>query len=134
MTSFPSLVGHRRPLRMLRRPPEPIRPASPRPARRDCSGRLCAALADLAGDGASAILESFQPWHSATFIGTQHKVTLHIAGPDAAARAQALATSLPEAEFRLPGHVVIDVAVDALAHERDDAAWLALYVLTLEDW
>lgn len=134
MTSLSSLAGRRRPLRMLRRPSEPIRPATPRPARRDCSGRLCAALAALAGEGAEAVRETFRPWQSATFIGTQHGVTLRLAGPDAFARAEALAAALPDAEFRLPGHVVIDVAIDGLTRDRDEGAQLALCVLTIEDW
>ncbi len=119
---------------MLRRPPEAIRPASPRPVRRDCSGRLCAALTALAGEHATVTFEGFRPWHSATFIGTQHRLTLRLTGDEASARAEALATTLPEAEFRLPGHVVVDLAVDAVAHDGADSAQLSLCVLTLEDW
>ncbi len=120
-------------LKILRRPKESIRPSTPRPERQDCHGRLCAALVEIAGDG--AIVEGdIRPWHSATFVGMQHQLSLVIQGEDAAARAKALATSLADAEFAIRGHIVVDLAVDIVVHDGPDLSRLSLCVLTLEDW
>ncbi len=127
----------RRRLRILRRPTESIRPAMPRPQRRDCQGRLVAALLALAGEGASLEAASLRPWCSATFVGAQHRLTLRLAGADAFARADRLANGLPEAELSLPGHVVADLVVDAIriGDGGDDGAVLIdLAALTIEDW
>ncbi len=124
----------RRRLRILRRPSESIRPATPRPQRRDCHGRLSAALLDLAGAQAIMADAHFRPWCSATFIGAQHGFVLKIAGPDAARRAQALAARLPDAEIRVAGHVVADLALDAVRREEDGTWSIEMAVLTIEDW
>lgn len=126
-----SSLGRR--LRILRRPSEPIRPAAPRPVRRDCHGRIQSALLALAGPSARVTSESLKPWCSATFTGAQHRLDLHLTGPDAPARAAMLAGALPDHEFRLPGHLVADLAVDSVSI-REGNATLALCILTIEDW
>lgn len=119
--------------RLLRRPPDSIRPASPRPARRDCHGRLLAALLGSAG-GACRIEDSHMvPWASATFVGARHEVVLALSGEDAGLRAELLGAMLPEKEFRIPGHVVADVVVDRREIEGQEAR-LMLSVLTIESW
>lgn len=127
-------LAPRRRLRILRRPKESIRPATPRPQRRDCHGRLAAALTDHAGAGASIAEASFRPWCSATFIGAQHRFTLRIEGADAAVLADRFAASLPDAEFAVAGHIVADATVDAVRHSGDGATLVDLAVLTIEDW
>lgn len=135
MMSFPSrLTPGRKRMRILRRPTESIRPSSPRPERRDCHGRLAALLLTQAGEGASLDDAGFRPWCSATFIGAQHRFSFRIAGPGASAHAERLVTLLPEAEFALPGHVVADLAVDAVRQNGDADVLIDLAVLTVEDW
>jgi hypothetical protein len=120
--------------RLFRRPTEPIKPSAPRPYRRDCQGRLIAALLDHAGTEGEVFADSLTPWASATFIGARHAVTLVLRGEDAMARADALRMMLPEAEFHLPGHIVADLVVDSISSDEPGAAKLLLSVLTIEAW
>jgi hypothetical protein len=129
-----SIIPRGRRLKILKRPPESILPSSPRPQRRDAHGRLIEALLKLAGPDSEATDASLRPWCSATFIGAQHELTLVLRGADAFNRAMALADALPKAEFRIPGHVVADLAVDELTHDKDGEASLRLTVLTIEAW
>lgn len=126
-------TGRRR-LRILRRPSESIRPATPRPERRDGHGRLARALLAMAGADATLGDAGFRPWCSATFLGAQHRFTLRIAGADAAARATALARALPEAEFAITGHIVADVTVDRLRTDAEGTRLIDVAALTIEDW
>lgn len=128
-----SILPAGRRLRILKRPPESILPSSPRPARRDCHGRLVEALLRIAGADAVALDSNLRPWCSATFVGARHEILLGLGGPDAGRRGSALADSLPETEFRIPGHVIADLAVDSLV-EDGNRARLALSVLSIEDW
>ena len=134
MTSIAITQNPRRRLRILRRPTDSIRPAMPRPERRDCHGRLSAALLGLAGEEASMEAASLRPWCSATFVGAQHQLTLCMIGEDALERARALAARLGEANLPIKGHIVADVAVDAVRQGDDGAALIDLAVLTIEDW
>lgn len=120
--------------RLLRRPPESIRPGTPHPTRRDCHGRLIAALIERCGGDCEIAEGVMTPWASATFIGARHALTLVLMGEDASLRAEALAVMLPEANFAIPGHVVADVAVDRVATDAADEARLMLSVLTIEAW
>lgn len=146
MTSAASLSPDRRPdhakeqpkehrrLRILRRPADAIHPAAPRPQRRDCQGQLLAALATMGGPGMSIEQATMRPWCSATFLGAQHRLTLHFEGPQALEQASDLANVLPEAEFSLRGHIVADATVDELRVVSGDSAVLSIAVLTIEDW
>lgn len=121
-------------LRILRRPPESILPSTPRPARRDCHGRLLAALIALAGRDAAIADSGLRPWHSATFIGSRHDIIVVIGGVDAATRAADLCDVLPRTEFRLPGHIVADVKAETAEATSDEEARLRLEILTIEAW
>jgi hypothetical protein len=134
MSGMASTANARRRLRILRRPTESIRPSSPRPQRRDCHGRLIAALLAFGGDRVSLANGGFRPRCSATFIGAQHRLTLRIDGEDAMAHAGRLASQLPEAELPMPGHIVADVAIDAIRDARPSGMLIDLAVLTIEDW
>lgn len=129
-----SIIPPGRRLKILRRPPESILPSTPRPSRRDCHGRLLAALIALAGEDAAIADSGLRPWHSATFVGSRHDVTLWIGGDEAAATADRLAVVLPETEFRLPGHIVADLKVQAIDCAHDEGARLRLEILTIEAW
>ena len=90
-----------------------------------------ALLADAAMCGAEVVVESAEArrWASATFVGARHRITL--SGPSGDATLRWIA-ALPEAEFRLRGHLVADVTV--AAHARDGAGFRAtIEVLTVEE-
>lgn len=129
-----SIIPVGRKLRILRRAPESIHPSSPRPTRRDCHGRLVTALLDMAGDPAELVDSLLKPWCSATFVGARHELRLRLWGEDAADRADRVAAALPDADFRLPGHIVADLAVDEMAAAGPDATCIRLSILTIEDW
>jgi hypothetical protein len=118
--------------RLLRRPPESILPSTPRPMRRDCHGRLVAALRDSVHPDGEVVDSDVRPWASATFVGARHGVTLILYGTDAASRAADLAQSLPEREFRIPGHIVADLATQIV--QADGEIRLILSILTVEAW
>jgi hypothetical protein len=134
MTSPSPCAAQRGRLRILRRPSESIRPAMPRPQRRDCQGQLTAALLRLCDADASLVAAGLRPWCSATFIGAQHQMTVRIAHDPGLGRAEALARTLPEAELVLRGHIVADVAIDAIRGDGAGGALIDLAVLTIEDW
>lgn len=87
----------------------------------------------MAGADARTASASLKPWCSATFVGARHSLELVLAGEDAGARAVALAATLVDAEFRIAGHIVADVAVDGIVHATEEAR-LQLAILTIEDW
>lgn len=129
-----AIIPSSRRLRILRRPPESILPSSPRPARRDCHGRLIAALLDQAGPDSEVFASALTPWCSATFVGARHVLTLTLKGEDATKRAADLAARLPETEFRLPGHIVADLVIDERQDTAENEVRLRLIILTIEAW
>lgn len=128
------IIRSGRRLRILRRPPESILPSTPRPARRDCHGRLLAALIALVGQDAAIADSSLRPWHSATFVGSRHDIIMAIGGGSAAMRAAELCESLPQTEFTLPGHVVADLKVATESGTAGEDIRLRLEILTIEAW
>ncbi|HKX22074.1 MAG TPA: hypothetical protein VJM81_02230 [Rhizorhapis sp.] len=103
------------------------------PVKRDPHARLLRLLLAMAGEGAEILSSSGRPWSSATFSGARHKTVLKISGGDAHVRAQQFAAKVPEAEFRLPGHIVADAVVEAWTWESGKAT-MELALLTVEDW
>lgn len=101
--------------------------------RRDPLNRLLAQLTALAGPESRVVQASSRPWSSATFVGAQHQVTVLL--PSAVATGR-FVESLPEAEFRIPGHIVADAVLDerALDLEAGTDHWLCrITALTIED-
>ncbi|HWJ70363.1 MAG TPA: hypothetical protein VNS79_09980 [Sphingobium sp.] len=134
MKSMSSPVSRYGRLRIRRREAHVIRPAAPRPHRRDCQGQLLARLRAMMAPDGTIEQATMRPWCSATFVGTQHRLHLMLEGAQARQRADALAASLGEADFMLNGHIVADVVVDDIrADDKGDTAIL-LEVLTIEDW
>jgi hypothetical protein len=129
-----AIIPSSRRLRILRRPPESILPSSPRPARRDCHGRLIAALLDAAGAQSEVVDGALTPWCSATFIGARHSLTLVLRGEGAVANADMLARQLPEMEFRIMGHIVAELVVEERQAVGAGEVRLRLGVLTIEAW
>ena len=50
-------------------------------------------------------------WQSLTFIGERHEIEFRIPGPGACEVCERLTADLGDAEFDVPGHVVVDVAL-----------------------
>ena len=68
-------------------------------------------------------------WASATFVGARHVIRLTARDDDALAGWLA---ELPEAQFRLTGNLVVDVAI-AGVDRRDGIADVAIEALTIEE-
>jgi hypothetical protein len=84
-------------------------------------------------DGVARIVHnSSEAWASATFRGARHNMLLQLDGDGADDRATRLAEALGIMEFRLPGHLVADIA---LVGRRTNAKGTAIEIeaLTLED-
>lgn len=73
-----------------------------------------------------------ESWASATFSGSRHSFALTLTGPGAIATAGRLADELDAIEFRLPGHLVADIAMAGRADGRDRSAF-TIEALTVED-
>jgi len=69
------------------------------------------------------------PWASATFVGTQHRLTI---AADPVPGLRDWIDGLPEATFAMRGHLVADLAVDRVA-TLDGRTHVTLAVLTLID-
>lgn len=121
-------------LRIRRREAHVIRPAAPRPHRRDCQGQLLARLRAMMGPEWTIDQATMRPWCSATFVGTQHRLRLTLEDAAGEGRATALAAMLGEADFQLNGHIVADVAVDEIRIGGAEGATMQLAILTIEDW
>ncbi|RXD04062.1 hypothetical protein EQZ23_16090 [Sphingomonas sp. UV9] len=69
------------------------------------------------------------PWASATFVGTQHRLTI---AADPVPGLREWIDALPDAEFMMRGHFVADLAVDRV-ETVDGRTHVAFAVLTLID-
>ena len=73
-------------------------------------------------------------WHSLTYEGERHEISLRIPQPDAETAAYRLTVGLADAEFILPGHVVADIALASEpAREADGSIAIEIEALTLAD-
>ncbi|MGL4314286.1 MAG: hypothetical protein ACRCSO_09885 [Sphingomonas sp.] len=101
-------------------------------ARGDASALMIRAIeANARRQAASAVVTRAiaHRWASATFSGMRHEIQVMMT---ADAAAEAWLAQLPEAEFAVPGHLVADLIVDAIA--RDAGAMIAtLSILTVEE-
>ncbi|MDB5688523.1 MAG: hypothetical protein JWL91_399 [Sphingomonas bacterium] len=84
-------------------------------------------------DGIARIVaNSSEAWASATFRGARHNLSLQLEGDGGDDRATKLAAALAIMEFRLPGHLVADIALTARKTYADGMA-VEIEALTLED-
>lgn len=97
--------------------------------RPDAATALLHALGARLGGAPYRVEElSCRNWASVTFSGTRHKLTLRVA----AEAAGPFLDGIEEAEFRLPGHIVADIAV--VSRECGEGGTrIALEALTVED-
>jgi len=104
-------------------PVRPPRPGCPhRRLRRLLTRELPTGVALL---GASTL----RPWASANFVGARHLFPCSFAVGDGEVLARAINAHLGAVEFRLPGHIVADVAVEP----AEAPGGLRIEILTVED-
>ena len=108
-----------------------------RPARKHrigTSGKLLAALVELARHKARVIHHHEASWASITFAGTRHRVTLEFRGEEAIEAGECFIAFLPEHEFTIAGQIVADAAVVEVDHSLDPAVLtVACELLLLEE-
>jgi hypothetical protein len=100
------------------------------------AGLLRALLARAGVDRNRILLSDFRStdWRSLTFAGERHRIDLRVPGPGAAAVAQSLTRDLGQADFRIPGQIVADIAVDgAMIEHPDGAVSLTIEALTIAE-
>lgn len=97
--------------------------------------QLLSGVLGLAGPAAELLRHSERPWASATFSGTRHVIALQFAGDEGIASAEAFMEALPDHEFALSRHVVIEAAIRSVEQEMMPQARLTLEAefLLLED-
>ncbi len=73
-------------------------------------------------------------WQSLTFVGERHELQLRILPPVAEAAARRLCEGLGDAEFDIPGQLVVDIAVRAgPTLSADGSTLLTIEALTIEE-
>jgi len=73
-------------------------------------------------------------WQSLTFVGERHELELCIPPPASTEVAERLCASLSEAEFKIPGHVLADIAARGRPRRGEDGATLiSIEALTIEE-
>src|SRR3546814_7885398 len=95
-----------------------------RTSKSDPHRRLLRALLEMAGPETEPIGSSSRSWASVTFTGAQHEFELFLMGKDAHDRANKLAECLPEAEFVVAGHIVVDATVDRSEEHTSELQYL----------
>jgi hypothetical protein len=71
-------------------------------------------------------------WASVTFRGARHEIGLRLEGEGAVAAASEFVKGLEAADFRLPGHVVADIALLSETRQPRSVS-LRLEALTVRD-
>jgi hypothetical protein len=61
-------------------------------------------------------------WQSLTFTGERHEIYLRIPGPDSREIARRLCGDLEEAEFSIPGIIVVDIVLAGQSAEAPDGS------------
>lgn len=100
---------------------------------RDPLPRLLEQLLKRAGTPTMIERAVSRPWASALFEGRRHIIALRLSGARVATRFRDFAEGIDSAEWQLPGHFVADIMIDEVRQD-EDAFWLELSALTIEDW
>ena len=110
--------------------PRGTRDPSPRGARDPSMLLLRALLASAPRGSAAELVEMTSTgWASATFIGARHMIRLTARDDDALT---AWLADLAEAQFRLTGHLVVDLAIEGV-DRCQGIADIAIEALTIEE-
>ncbi|HXG80584.1 MAG TPA: hypothetical protein VNJ05_02170 [Sphingomicrobium sp.] len=100
------------------------------------AGLLRALIARAGIDRDRILLTNFRStdWQSLTFIGERHEMELRLPGPGADLLASRLADGLKEAEFSIPGQIVVDIGLERPpSHSRDGSVTLRIEALTIAE-
>lgn len=103
-------------------PAMPARPACPH-------RRLGRLLARELPHGLTLGASTLRPWASASFVGARHIFPCAVELSDRETLCRSLHARLADIEWKLPGHIVADVAVEP----AEDAGSLRIEILTVED-
>lgn len=92
------------------------------------------AVLQLTCQKASLVYHAELPWHSATFEGARHTISLEFNGGEAITYAEAFIACLPEHEFTIPGKLCVDAAITHIQRElRPAPRWsVTLEMLMLD--
>ena len=102
----------------------------------DPAPALIRALLELGRGQAQLLFHEGHDWQSATFSGMRHCLALEFTGDAAIERGRHIAAMLPDHEFDLRQHIVVDIAVStSKENRRCDPPILQLDItaLTVED-
>lgn len=73
-------------------------------------------------------------WHSLTFAGERHSITLRVAGPEGARVLARVTDGLEDHEFTLAGQIVADITViDTVSTMADGSATTTIEALTVAE-
>lgn len=69
------------------------------------------AVLALAGERATLLSQADRPWHSPTFSGRKHTLTIDFEGSEAVADGEALLSRLPNHEFTFRRHLLANASI-----------------------
>jgi len=73
-------------------------------------------------------------WRSLTFTGERHRLQVRIPGPDSAYIAERMCAGLEDAEFSIPGVIVVDIGLAGTpSRGLDGSTSLTIEALTVSD-
>lgn len=72
-------------------------------------------------------------WQSLTFTGERHEVVLRVTGEKPETLASRLTEGIAEAEFRIPGQIVADIASRPWSAEEDGSVLVTIEALTISE-
>jgi hypothetical protein len=78
---------------------------------------LLAEVFSLAEGQAELVRHAERAWASATFAGTRHTIVLRFAGAVSVDAGERFIAALPEHEFAIPGQLVADATIAAVAQD-----------------
>lgn len=106
------------------------------PMSKAAAGLLRALLSRAGEERARILLTELRStdWQSLTFVGERHQLCFSICGPGAADLLERVTAGLEDAEFRIAGQVVADIAVEGRpVHEADGSISFAIEALTIAE-
>jgi len=92
---------------------------------------LIAPFVDFEGELTAIEPIDFRPWASALFTGARHCLCLHLIGEGARNAADAFIAGLGDRDYRLAGHVLIDITLISQSEDRY-GVHLVIEALTVE--
>lgn len=103
------------------------------PLTREASGLFRALLQRVDTDRHRILLSdaSSTEWHSLTFAGHRHMLTIRITGPDPDELAKQLTENLGDAELNIPGNLVADITASPILDKENGSILVVIEALTI---